>query len=109
MVNTHGLSSSKSSRHQQRHAMLNDIIWHAIKLAHVLALKEPTGLDQQGGKSPDGATLIPWVRGKPMAWDVMVLETFPDSHISETSEEAGATAKFDAANINRKYAELFSK
>ena len=56
--------------------MLNDAIWRAIKRAQVPAHKEPVGLFTQGGKRPDGATLIPWAKGKPLAWDVTVLDTF---------------------------------
>ena len=52
----------KSARRQQRLAMLNDIIWRAIKRAQVPALEEPTDLDRQGRKSSDGATLSPWAR-----------------------------------------------
>ena len=40
----------------------------------------------------DGATLIPWVRGKPLAWDVTVTDTYAASHIVETAECAGAGA-----------------
>ena len=82
--------------------MLNDIIGRAIKRTQVPALKEPTGLARLEGKRPDGATLIPWAREKPMAWDVTVLDTLADSHISETSEEAGTAAKRAAANKTRK-------
>ena len=38
----------------------------------------------------------------------MVRDSFAHSHISETSEEAGAAAKFAAVNKNRKYTDLFS-
>ena len=36
--------------------------------------------------------LIPWKRGKPLAWDVTVLDTYDASHIGETAENAGAAA-----------------
>ena len=72
--------------------MLNDLIWRAIKRAHIPVHKEPTGLVTQGGKRPDGATLIPWSKGKALAWDVTVADTYADSHISRKSLEAGAAA-----------------
>ena len=94
-------------RHQ-RHAMLNDIIWRAIKRAQVPAHKEPTGLITHGGKRPDGATLIPWSKGKPLAWDVTVPDTYADSHINMTSSEAGAAARQAASTKNTKYIDITS-
>ena len=75
-------------------------MWRAIKRTQVPVLKESTGPDRQGEKRPDEATLT--------AWNVMVPDTFEDSHISETLEEAGAAAKLATANKNRKYTDLFS-
>ena len=66
--------AEEASRHQ-RHAMLNDIIWRSIKRPQIPAHKEPTGLASQGGKRPDGITMMPWARGKPLAWDVTVPDT----------------------------------
>ena len=88
--------------------MLNDIIWRAIKRAHIPAHKEPTGLVTQGGKRPDGATLIPWSKDKALAWDVTVPDTYADSHISRTSLEAGAAAKQAASLKNTKYSDITS-
>ena len=97
----HGLSCRKSTPRYQRHAMLNDIIWRAIKRAQILAHKEPTGLITYGGKRPDRATLSPW--SKPLAWDVSVPDTYADSHINMTSSEAGAAARQAASTKNTKY------
>jgi len=36
------------------------------------AVKEPISLMRDDNKRPDGTTLLPWARGKPMAWDVTV-------------------------------------
>ena len=36
-------------------------------------------------KRPDGTTLLPWTRGKPMAWDVTVPDTYAESHIANTA------------------------
>ena len=99
----HGLSCRKSTPRHQRHAMLNDIIRWTIKWAHIPAHKEPTGLITHGGKWPDGATLIPWSKGKPLAWDVTVPDTYAESHINMTSSEAGAAARQAASTKNTKY------
>ena len=58
--------------------MLNDIIWRAIERAQTPAYKEATGLITHGGKRPDGATLIPWSKGKPAALDVTVPDAYAD-------------------------------
>ena len=88
--------------------MLNDLIWRAIKRAHISAHKEPTGLVTHGGKRPDGATLIPWSKGKALAWDVTVPDTYADSHISRTSLDAGSAAKQAASLKNTKYSDITS-
>ena len=59
-----------AKRQLQLHSQMNDIIWMAVKMAQITALKEPTGLLRSDDKRPDGAILIPWVKGKAMAWDV---------------------------------------
>ena len=41
---------------------------------------------------PDGTTLLPWARGKPMAWDVTVPETYAESHIGNTATKPGAAS-----------------
>ena len=63
----HGLSCRKSAPRQIRHAQMNDIIWRSVKKAQYPAVKEPVGLSRSDGKRPDGATQIPWMRGKPLA------------------------------------------
>ena len=88
--------------------MLNDIIWRAIKRAQIPAYKEPTGLITYGGKRPDGTILIPWSKGKPLAWDVTVPDTFADSPIDMTSSEAGAAATQAASTKNTRYTDITS-
>ena len=61
--------------------MINDIIWRAIKCAKIPTHKEPTELIMQNGKRPDGATLIPWSRGKALAWDVTIPDTYAVSDL----------------------------
>ena len=53
-----------------------------------MATKEPVKLILQNGK----CSLIPWSRGKAMAWDVTVPDTYAESHIGDTATEAGAAA-----------------
>ena len=86
----HGLSCRNSVPRYVRHSLINDIIWRAIKKAQVPACKEPIGLSRSYGKRPDGATLIPWSHGKPLAIDVTVPDTFAQSRITSTATNVGA-------------------
>ena len=63
----HGLAFKKSKPRHIRHAMVNNIIWRAIMKAQVPASKEQVDMSREDAKRPDGATLIPWNRSKPMA------------------------------------------
>ena len=68
--------------------------------------RKPVGLFRSDGKRPDGSTQIP--RGKPLAWDDTVPDTFADSHINSTSITAGAAANHAATAKSAKYANLTS-
>ena len=57
-------------------------------------------------KRPDGATLVPWARGKPMAWDVTVPDTYTQSHVNDTSIQAGTAADSAAAAKKTKYTDI---
>ena len=71
---------------------MNDIIFRAIKRAQVPAIKEPVSLMLGDNKRPDGTTLLPWARGKPLAWDVTVPDTYAESHLANTVVTPGAAA-----------------
>jgi len=83
---------------------MNDILQRA--LAQVPAVKEPVGLSRDDGKRPDGVTLLPWARGKPLAWDVTVPDTYADSYLTDTATIAGATANKAASSKEAKYRQL---
>ena len=77
-----------------------------MKRAQIPATKEPIGISRIDGKSPDGATLIPRKRGKPLAWEMTVPDTYAASHLAETAESAGVAANKAAANKISKYSTL---
>ena len=85
---------------------MNDIIWRSIKKAQYPAVKEPVGLSRSDRKRPDGATMIPWTRGKPLAWAVTIPDTFANSYIGETSTRATTAADRAAENKTTKYTDL---
>jgi hypothetical protein len=107
-LGTHGLSCRKSAGRHQRHSLINDIIWRALTKAKIQAIKEPSGLTRIDGKRPDGVTLIPWSRGRCLAWDVTVPDTLAASHLERTSVTAGAAAEYAAELKTVKYSELIS-
>ena len=61
---------------------------------------------RQDDKRPDGTTLLPWARGKAMAWDVTVPDNYAELHISNTAREAGAAANRASASKTAKYRAL---
>jgi len=60
-------------------------------------------LARQDGKRPDGLTLIPWQRGKPLTGDVTVAHTLADCYVNVTARSGGAVAE-QAAAAGRKTA-----
>ena len=58
--------TARADRHI-RHSQLHYLIWRAVKKVQILANKEAIGLSRADGKRPDGATPVPWTRGKPIA------------------------------------------
>jgi len=64
-----------------RHQVLNDIILRAINAADIPAVNDPSGLNKQDGKRPDGLSLIPWQSGKPLLWNVTVASMLAGSYV----------------------------
>ena len=56
-------------------------------------VKEPINLMRDDNKRPDGTSLLPWARGKLMAWDVTVPDTYAESHIGNTATKPDAAAQ----------------
>jgi hypothetical protein len=52
---------------------------------HVNSTLEPNGLSRDDGKRPDGMTLVPWIKGQPLVWDVTVVDTLADRYVLKTS------------------------
>jgi len=102
----HGLSCSRSAGRHQRHSMINDIVHRGLGRAGIAASKEPSGLLAGSSLRPDGATLIPWSRGKCLAWDATTPDTLCISHLSSTRNGAGAAAEHSAVLKGQKYSAL---
>jgi hypothetical protein len=59
---------SMRSRHT-RHQTCNKVIQEALKSGGIPSSLEPRGLLRDDGKRPDGVSLLPWSRGRVVAWD----------------------------------------
>jgi hypothetical protein len=73
---------------------------------HVNSTSEPNGLSRDDGKRPDGMTLVPWINGQPLVWDVTIVDTLADSYVLETSEVSGFAAEM--ACKHSKYSSIIS-
>lgn len=102
----HGLCCRRSAGRQSRHAALNDVIRRAFVTVNVPALLEPNGIARDDGRRPDGMTLIPWGRGRPLVWDATCVDTLAPSHLPGTSRTAGAAAGAAEDLKRRKYAAI---
>ena len=95
----------KGNGKQTRHNLFNEVIWRSFLRAKIQASKEPLGTFRDK-KRPDGVTLTPWQRGKCVAWDVTVADTFANSYLPLTAARAGAAAERAALNKHTKYDHL---
>ena len=98
----HGLSCKLAYGRMACHQHCNYLIWRAVCKANVPAVKEPSGLVRSDSKRPDGMTHIPWLQGKPVTWDVTVINTLADSYISFASVSAGHDTELAAERKSAK-------
>ena len=91
-----------------RHSLINDIVHRALGSAGVAAVKEPSGLIAASSLRPEGATIIPWVSGKCLAWDATTPDTLAASHLPSISGQAGAAASHASILKCQKYSALSS-
>ena len=67
---------------------------------------EPTGLLCSDEKCPDGLSLIPWERGRPLVWDVTVPDSLAVSYWSVALSGVGFVATFAESKKISKYSHL---
>ena len=105
----HLLSCHFNEGRHPRHSAINDIIFRALKSAGIWSMLEPNGLNRGDGRRPDGITVYPFSRGKPLCWDATCVNTFAESLINETAMNVGSAAA-KAENAKRlKYPELVNR
>lgn len=105
----HGLHCSKSAGRFSRHQEINQILHRALSSCQVPNSLEPPGLLRNDGKRVDGVSLIPWKRGRCIAWDATCGDTYAPSYVSNSSSAAGfVAAKLE--NLKRsKYSSLIQQ
>jgi hypothetical protein len=107
-IGTYGLSCFKSSGRFSRHTEINSIINRSLTSIHVNSTLEPNGLSRDDGKRPDGMTLVPWIKGQPLVWDVTVVDTLADSYVLKSSEASGFAAEMACKRKHSKYSSIIS-
>ena len=78
----------------------------ALSKADIPSSREPPGLIRTDGKRPDGATLVPWKRGRYLAWDATAIHTCASSYIHLTASTTGGAAEQAAERKLAKYSTL---
>jgi hypothetical protein len=100
----HGLSCSKSSGRFSIHTEINCIINRSLTSIDVNSTLEPNGLSRDEGKRPDGMTLVPWIKGQPLVWDL----TLAVGYILKTSEVLDFAAEMACKRKHSKYSSIIS-
>ena len=67
---------------------------------------EPRGLCRSDGRRPDGISIIPWSRGRCLAWDATCHDTYAPSNIQLACSGPGLVADRAASAKRRLYALL---
>jgi hypothetical protein len=107
-IGIHGLSCSKNSGRFFRPTEINFTINRSLTSIDVNSTLEPNGLSRNDGKRPDGMTLVPWIKGQPLVWDVTIVDTLADSYVLKTSEVSGFAAKMACKCKLSKYSSIIS-
>jgi hypothetical protein len=76
---------------------------------HVNSTLEPNGLSRDDGKRPYGMTLVPWIKGQPLVWDVTIVDTLANSYVLKTSEVSGFAAEMICKRKRSKYSSIIFK
>ena len=99
----HCLSCRLNEGSLSRHAGINSIIKRCLGKIGLPSILEPSELDRDDGRRPDGITIFPWKHGKCLVWEAIVVDAFSKSHKIASSIESGSTAKTAEILKSRKY------
>ena len=108
-LGAHALTCHKGVGKHARHSEVNSRIKAALAEASVVSVLEPVVLTRDDGTRPDGATVLPFENGLPMAWDATIIDTGALSHLHATAVQAGSGAAAVEAHMVCKYSCLASR
>ena len=102
----HALVCRRGAGRYGRHTEINSRLKGALAEAGVSSILEPTGLTRSDGNRPDGATVLPYSRGVPMAWDATIIHSCAFSYLHASANSSGAAAAAAKERKKTKYASL---
>jgi len=102
----HGLSCRHGFGRHSRHNEVNDILCRALNSINAYATREPNSLCGDSQKRPDGVTLIPWRRGRCVAWDATCPNTFAQAYVQASSMQSGSAAAGAELKKQQKYNDI---
>ena len=97
----HCFACSRNNGKILRHTMLNECISRTLKSIHLPNKTEPTTIGSHLHVRPDGVTLIPFKKGKPLAWDVSCPHPICDSHMKSIDFPGAAATACEAKKISK--------
>ena len=103
---THGLSFHFSKGCHAHHSAVNDVVRRSLEVAKIPARLEPSDIYRSDGKRPDGTSIVPWMSGRVLFWDVTYPDTLVPSYAALATRKAGAVAAEMERRKKEKYAHL---
>ena len=102
----HSFSCSRNNGRIIRHDMLNQVISQALTSVGLTNIKEPSNLHPN--LRPDGITVLPFIRGKSLIWDVTSPHPLANSRLAnflpnKTSNEAERLKTQKYAPLSKDY------
>jgi hypothetical protein len=73
----------------------------ALTFAEIPSIREPNGYYRRDNKRPDGITLIPWLCGKPLLWDVTCTDTLAKSFKNYLQKKLEKLLTYEKMQKNR--------
>lgn len=102
----YALPCNKTEGRYPRHGEINKTFSMAFSSAGVPNNTEPYGLSRRDGKRPDGITSYPWSRGRPLIWDVTVVNSIAATYLNASSLTSGAAADQAERDKHNNYIDL---
>ena len=108
LVGSHRLCCPKPAGRRLRHSAVNSLLHRALCSAQMPSKLEPAGLCRSDNKRPDGATLVPWSKGKPALRDFTCSHTTAPSNVRQASARSCAVAEEREKRKSALYRDLTS-